>query len=160
MSHWAEVYIAADKYQFVTEVEKAKDLKKWASMILICHIHTAARRLLLQHNLPSNTKISAADQAVLKQTDFGDLVRAVDIFLGSTLADDAIQYCLREIEWGIFAANNDHAAWVNLISKYPGYAAEVMARQSEDVWENFHMRQKREAELIAAETKRISAAAN
>jgi len=152
------VYIAADKYQFVTEFEHVRDLKRWASTFLICNIQRAARRLLLQHNWPSTTKIPAATQAVYKATDFVDLVRAVDIFLGSTLVDDGIQYCLREIEWGIFSAQNDHAAWVVLIGKYPGYAAEVMARQSQDGWENFHMRQQRQVEQSAAEIKKVLAA--
>jgi hypothetical protein len=90
-------------------------------------------------------------------------VRAVDILLGSTLVDEMIQYCLGGIEWGIFAVENDNASWVNLIGKYPGYAAEVMARQSEDGYENFHRRQKRQAEraevdAAAAEVKSVLAA--
>jgi len=122
---------------------------------LFCHIRTAGSRLLKHHELPITSKIPAAIQAVYKLTDFDDLVRAVDIFLGSAIEDDKIQYCLREIEWGIFAGEKDVASWINVIGKYPGYAAEVLARQSEVSWENFHVRERKQAEQDTVKRKSI-----
>jgi len=152
MSHWAEVYVAAIKYRFEYSYDRTT-LRSWALGFVVDCMIDAEKRLIDQHSGlvdASFPEASAEEKALWEQTDFDDLVRAVDILLDNTLEDDDVYPWLIIIEWGVFALADRRAALVSLVDKYPGYFADLVAKQSTERWEGFYTRLNKRREKEAA----------
>ena len=133
ISHLAEVSIAADKYQFEGP-DNVTSLKAWAVDGVISSADETLQRLCCYQVGICTTTDSAESQALSYKTGFKDLVCGVDLILESSLKDDELQRCLTWIDWGILAVGDHRAAWVNLISKYPDYAADLVESRAGDDW--------------------------
>lgn len=141
VTHWAEVYVAANKYHFDNDLDNVLNLKTWAEEELIKCILLRTETLLARSEIRDTA--SAEERAHWKETDFDDLIRGVEVLLESTSEEDDIHDCLTKIEWGVFADNDYEASWVCLIKRFPLYAARAMARQSESGWRSYHRRQRK-----------------
>jgi hypothetical protein len=155
ISHWAELFIAADKYQIDKSAPAGSisGLGHWASYYMASSINLATERLLSHHDGTVKSPESAETQAGWKETDFDDLVRAVHIFLDSTLSNHLIEERLKGIEWSAFAVGDRRAAWVDLIEKYPSYIADLIAAQSTEEWMLGRVKAKRKRRETAAKVK-------
>jgi len=116
LSHHAEIYIAADKYNISLLKSSTRDS-------LIGNLDA-----MKYHFIPfSDSKTM--------ETDFYDLSTAVDILLENTREEDEIREFLLEIEWGRWAHDEKfRATWATLLRKNPDYAAKLMAYQATDEW--------------------------
>jgi len=140
ISHWAEVSIAADKYRFhddwYDDLDTYASFQYWSARGLAKCIERAEERLVRKHDGSSDPTASAELQALWKDTDFEDLVLAVDMLLESTITerDGDVSECLTMIDWGKFAVGDYQAAWLDLIERYPSYVANVVQMRSCGHW--------------------------
>jgi len=161
ISHWAEVFIVAEAYQF-DDQDNREDfadggLRFWASKRLISCIDGAEQRLLSRHDGTVDISASKELQALWKKTDFEDLVRAVDILWTNSLDDeDDLDERLRMIDWAGFAVGAYRKAWLDLITKHPAYAASLVDWRSEDAWIQNRINQKERKEAAAAAKKHLN----
>jgi len=64
---------------------------------------------------------------------FLDIVTTVDFLLENTSEDDMIRAPLLDLDWSRFTIfGREH--FVTIVTKWPGYAVDLMARQAKDDW--------------------------
>ena len=126
LAQHAALYVAADKYIF-------PEFKRYEESLLDEFIGDTNTNLI--YGLGSSLDGQDVNEAPATwHMMFLDLVKAVEFLLEHTRDDDPIRTRLLDIIWTRFAHGKNRESWVALIEKHPGYAAELMVRQSQDDW--------------------------